>query len=63
MALCLTFSVVSDIYLVHAGVAVVSTVCEEPVVEEVCARKPRKQWIYVVETKRSYCVMLQRNLG
>ena len=57
--LCLTFSVVSDIYLVHAGESVVSMFCEELVVEEVYARKPRKQWIYVLRTESSHCIMLQ----
>jgi antitoxin (DNA-binding transcriptional repressor) of toxin-antitoxin stability system len=33
----------SDIYLVRAGAAVVSTLCENPVVEVVCAQKPRKR--------------------
>jgi len=58
--LCLTFSVMSDIYLVRAGSAVVSTLCEEPVVEVVCAQKPRKRWNHVLGTERSQCVMLQR---
>jgi hypothetical protein len=61
--LCLTFSVVADIYLVRAGAAVVSTLCEEPVVEVVCAQKPRKRRIHVLRTERSQCIMLQRNLG
>jgi hypothetical protein len=47
----------------HVEAAVVSALCEEAVVEEVCARKGRKQWIHMMGTERSECVILRRNVG
>jgi hypothetical protein len=49
----LTSSVVSAMDFVCVEAAVVSMLCEEGVVEEVCARKDRKQWITMIVTDRS----------